>query len=124
MPSEPQSREWPDNRALLLVHGVGDYKPGDYDRLKKALEQALGEEEWGRTAVYEMFWDPISDWFQNRLQAGTQFAKLLGQVKGHFDASAAGAAIAEGACDVVWPIMVLDAREALRDACLLQFHQI
>lgn len=124
MPFEVQSHDWPSDQALLLVHGVGDYKPGDYDRLKQALEYALGADAWAEHAVYEMFWDPVSDWFKDRLDAAAQFAKLVAPLKRFFDATAAGATIAEGAGDVIWPIMVLDAREALRDACLLQIHQM
>jgi hypothetical protein len=124
MPFKVQSKTWPEDRALLLVHGVGDYRPGDYDRLKTALSDALGPDEWARFAIYEMFWDPISDWFQNRLGAADKFGRLLGALRGFFDASEAGRWCAEGVGDVIWPILVLDAREALRDACVLQIQQM
>jgi hypothetical protein len=124
MPFTPQSITWPSDRALLLVHGVGDYKPGDYDRLKQALEAALGSAAWDSMAVYEMFWDPISDWFQEKLQAKDLVTRLLAQLKEFFDASHAGAWAAEGVGDVIWPVLLLDAREALRNACILQIQQI
>src|SRR5262245_54106488 len=73
----PQSRSWPSNRALLLVHGVGDYKPGDYDTVKAALAVALGPAQWQQLAVYEMYWDPISDWFKDKLRAKTIVAQTL-----------------------------------------------
>jgi hypothetical protein len=124
MPFVPQSKAWPGDRALLLVHGVGDYKPGDYDRLKQAVEAALGPAEWASFAVYEMFWDPISDWFQEKLQAKDRITSLLAQLKQFFDASNAGAWAAEGVGDVIWPVLLLDAREALRNAVILQIQQI
>ena len=26
---QPETKEWPDNRAVLFVHGIGNSKPGD-----------------------------------------------------------------------------------------------
>lgn len=124
MPFTPQSRKWPSDRALMLVHGIGDYHEGDYDRLERALESALGDEAWARYAIYEMFWDPISDWFKEKLQAKELFTRLLAQLKEFFDASHAGAWAAEGVGDVIWPVLLLDAREALRAACVRQIQQI
>ena len=48
MPFEPQSVTWSGTRALVLVHGVGDYKKGDYDRLLTSLEQAFVALRTGR----------------------------------------------------------------------------
>lgn len=124
MPFVPQSKPWPSDRALLLVHGVGDYKPGDYDRLKAALKAALGQEAWDQYAVYEMFWDPISDWFQEKLKARDLFTRLLARLKEFFDASHVGAWAAEGVGDVLWPVLHLEAREALRMACIRQIQQM
>ena len=124
MPFPPQSKTWPSNRALLLVHGIGDYKPGDYDKVKQALEAALGPAAWASLAVYEMYWDPISDWFADKLQAADKVASMLSQLKQFFDASTAGAWAAEGVGDVIWPVLLLDAREALRNGVILQIQQI
>lgn len=38
----PTSQVWPKNRAILLVHGAGDAKPGDYAQLRKSLKTLLG----------------------------------------------------------------------------------
>ena len=43
MPFERQTKDWPSDRALMLVHGVGDYKPGDYEVLKQALAKGGGD---------------------------------------------------------------------------------
>ena len=120
----PQTKVWPSDRALLLVHGVGDYGPGDYDRLKQALEAALGPAAYAQLAVYEMFWDPISDWFKEKLQAREVFTKLLARLKEFFDASHVGAWAAEGVGDVIWPVLHGDARDALRNAVVRQIQQM
>ena len=124
MPFTPQTKTWPSDRALMLVHGVGNYGPGDYDRLKQAIQAALGDDAWNAHAVYEMFWDPISDWFAEKLQAKDLVTHLLAELKQFFDASHAGAWAAEGVGDVIWPVMLRDAREALRDACIRQIQQM
>jgi len=124
LPFTPQSRPWPAQRALLLIHGVGDYKPGDYDRLKDAVHAALGDPAWAEFAVYEMFWDPISAWFNEKAQAKSIFDTLLGRLKEFFPATDVGAVLAEGAGDIIWPILLLDAREALRNACIRQIQQM
>jgi hypothetical protein len=52
---------WPDDRAVLFIHGVGSYAAADYDRVIQAFETTIGAAEWSRYAVYKMLWDPISD---------------------------------------------------------------
>ena len=124
MPFVPQTQPWPSDRALLLVHGIGDYKPGGYEDLKLALKAAIGGAAWDQYAVYEMFWDPVSDWFQEKLAARDLFSRLLANLKQFFDANALGAVAAEAVGDVIWPVLLLDAREALRNACILQMQQM
>lgn len=124
MPFTPQSVAWPSDRAILFVHGVGSYKAGDYDNVKVAFESALGADEWKRYAVYEMFWDPISDAVREKLQADGLFDKLLGGLKAIFPSTSLGAAVAEGAGDVLWPVLHADGREALRRAHIRQLQQI
>jgi len=119
-----QRHDWPQDRAMLLVHGVGNYGPGDYESLKIALRNALGPDEWDSTAVYEMFWDPISDWFVEKLGAAEKVAKLVGQLRKSFDRNELGAAVAEGAGDVIWPVLHAEAREALRTAVIRQMQQM
>jgi hypothetical protein len=47
-------------RAILLVHGVGDARPGDDASLVAALETALGADA-ANFAVYELYYDFIND---------------------------------------------------------------
>lgn len=42
MPIDLISQPWPSNRAVLLVHGIGNAKPGDYTGLRQRVEAALG----------------------------------------------------------------------------------
>ena len=41
MPFEPETLQWPDRRAIVLIHGVGSYAKADYRKLQSALEAAI-----------------------------------------------------------------------------------
>jgi hypothetical protein len=77
-----------------------------------------------RHAVYEMFWDPISDWFAEKLQAKDLVTHLLAELKQFSTRATPVPWAAEGVGDVIWPVMLRDAREALRDACIRQIQQM
>ncbi len=108
----------------MLVHGVGDYHPGDYDDLLVALRDTVGGQTWQDVAVYPFFYDGINDWFVQKTQVKSLIQAMLEALKQHFDATALGGAAAECATDVVWPALVRDARLALREAFLAQLKQM
>jgi len=119
----PISQNWPADRAILLVHGVGDAKPGDYTSLVGALKTAIGQQA-GQIAIYELYYNFINDWFKDK----TSFASQLQQAKtllkvGVSDPDLAEA-IAEYAGDVLWPVLSRSARAAVKEAYLAQLKQI
>ncbi|MEO7083763.1 MAG: hypothetical protein ABI442_19940, partial [Gemmatimonadaceae bacterium] len=59
---DPQSLKWPADRAVLLVHGVGSAKPGDYDPLVAQVTSALAGQP-RPYAVYMFYYDYINEWF-------------------------------------------------------------
>ena len=124
MPRPVISQRWPSDRALLLCHGVGNYGPGDYDRVRDALRRAVGPAEWDSIAVYEVFYDEINDWFAQKNQVAQAVAGALQFVKGLFEPDALAQAAAEGAADVLWPVLSLPARDALRRAFITQVIQM
>jgi hypothetical protein len=105
---------------LLLCHGVGNYGPGDYDAVKQALRAAVGEPTWATIAVYEVFYDEINDWFVRKDQARDLIGRALAFVKGKLGGDDVAEAAAEGACDVIWPVLSVAARDALRRAYIGQ----
>lgn len=119
----PQSQRWPADRALLLVHGIGNARPGDYDALVAQLRAALGADA-PRIAVYVLYYDALDDWMAAKTQCAAAIAALVGRLRARVDGSSLGAAIAEFAGDVVWPVLVADARNAVRAALLAQLQQI
>ncbi len=127
-PLKPLSQKWPSTRALMLVHGVGDYHPGDYDDLLQELAKLAGPQRWHDTAVYPFFYDGINDWMVQKTQLKAGVQALLGEIKSRFltetNRPALAEAASEGAADVLWPALVRDARLAIRDAMIAQVLQI
>lgn len=123
MPKKPQSLKWPSNRAVLLVHGVGNAKPGDYQELVALLRTALGPSA-DDFAIYELFYNPINNWFKEK----TALAERLQQLKTVFKVGVSDPELAETAAeyagDVLWPILSRSARQAVRHAYLAQLKQI
>lgn len=118
-----QSQEWPSDKAVLLVHGVGNATPGSYDPLVDQLKGILGSEA-ANIAIYFLYYDQINNWFATKTQAAALVSSFLGALK----AKAAGEKVADVAADfagdVVWPILVTAARFAVRAAYLAQLQQI
>jgi len=124
MPFEPETLQWPDRRAIVLIHGVGSYAKADYRKLQSALEAAIGSAAWNKIAVYTTLYDVFNDWVAEKIQCASLVAELVDRLKFHFDGDALGKVAAEGAGDVVWPILSLDARHALRTAIVAQLQRV
>lgn len=107
-------------KALLLVHGIGNSKPGDYDFLLPKLQAALGP-EFGDSAVYSLYYDVLNDWVKDKIQAEAAAAKVAGVLSPKFG-GALGAGLAEYAGDVLWPILSASARQAIQSAYLKQLQ--
>src|SRR3954466_4579075 len=71
----PQTQRWPADRALLLVHGIGNAQPGDYDALVALLLQVLGPGA-SKIAMYFLYYDQVNDWFAAKTQLALQVASL------------------------------------------------
>jgi hypothetical protein len=119
----PQTQRWPADRALLLVHGIGNAHPGDYAPLVAQLQQALGDDA-RNLAIYFLYYDAINEWFAVKTQAAVQVGALVSAIRSRVDSTALGNVIADFAGDVVWPVLIPDARQAVRIAMLQQLQQI
>jgi len=123
MPWNPQSQPWTSNRAILLVHGIGNAAPGDYrellDRVKATLGPAAND-----TVIYQLWYDQFNDWVKNKLQVGSLLQQAVGTLSGSIDDPELGETLAEVIGDVLWPVLVAEARAAVRDAFLAQIKQM
>jgi len=128
----PQTQRWPADRAILFVHGIGNAAVGDYRPLVEQVQALLGDDA-KRFAFYFLYYDQINDWFAAKLQAGALFEKLIGGVRSKFSEGngagpaasvGLGNAIAEFAGDVLWPVLLADARTAIRTMYLNQLRRI
>jgi hypothetical protein len=119
----PQSLKWPADRALLLVHGIGNAQPGDYGALVAQLTNILADQP-KPYAIYVFYYDQVNDWFSDKGNAPLAVSTLVGSLRSKLDATKLGNVVADFAGDVIWPILLLEARDAVRTAFLRQLQQI
>ena len=124
MTFQPETVAWPDRRAIVLVHGVGQYAKANYEDLLAELESAIGTPEWKKIAVYTTLYDVFNQWVAEKERVRAVVADLVGRLRSRFDSDAIGKAAADGAGDVVWPVLSREARGALRDAIIAQLVQV
>lgn len=118
-----QSQTWPAKRAVLLVHGIGNARPGDYADLLQQVKDAVGAEA-ANTAFYQLFYDQINDWFATKTQLASLIDQAVQALAGKIGDAEIGTILADSVGDVVWPVLVADARTAVREAYIAQLKQI
>lgn len=128
MSYQAQSKKWRSRQtggtgaALLLVHGIGNAKPGAYDYLMPSVKEALGAKA-DKVVVYSLYYDFINDWFKDKVQ----LESLLGQCKQWLGAQIGGAVAdvaSEVVADVFWPILSLAARKSIQEAYAQQLQRM
>jgi hypothetical protein len=132
----PQTQPWPSDRALLFIHGIGNPSPGDYNALVQQVETLLGGDA-AKFAIYFLYYDQINQWIAAKLQVAQQCEQLVDAIKSaversavlasqaaNIDAASLSNVVADFAADVIWPVLVPDARHAVRAAILQQLAQI
>lgn len=123
MTCEPQKRTWTGDRAVLLVHGVGNAQPGDYASLVESVRTAMGAAERD-VAIYQLFYDQCNDWFSSKTQLRALLQQAIAIVTDKIDDAEIGQTMAEVLGDVLFPVLITDARSAVREAYLLQLKQM
>ncbi len=124
MPFVPQSLPWPGNRAFLMVHGIGDASAGKAGSFPDdALRSILGADA-ATTAIYRLNYDFINDWLSTKLNFAAGVSAMKTALSAEMGGTATDAMIAEYAGDVLWPILSMDLRFAVRDAFIAQLQQI
>lgn len=124
MPFVPQSLPWPGTRAILMVHGIGDASAGKTGSFPEdALRSILGADA-ATTAIYRLSYDFINDWLDTKVNFAAGVSALKATLSVQLGGAATDIAIAEYAGDVLWPVLSVDLRFAIRDAYLSQLQQI
>ncbi|MBV6522359.1 MAG: hypothetical protein MNPFHGCM_02507 [Gemmatimonadaceae bacterium] len=123
MPFTLQSQTWPGRDAVLLVHGIGNDPAGTRSEANVALRAALGDDA-DRFAIYELRYDGIDDWFKEKTQAAALVLQLVALLKKRFGDDSLGETAAEFAGDVIFPVLSLSARAALREAFISQLNKM
>jgi hypothetical protein len=115
----PPPRVWPGDSAVLLVHGVGNAKQGDYTDVLHAVQAAAPH-----AAVYQLFYDQYNDWFNEKHNLRglfTRLRSLFAESEGESDLSET---LAEFTGDVIWPMFMNPSRAAIQLAYIAQIRQI
>jgi hypothetical protein len=112
-------RVWPGDSAVLLVHGVGNAKAGDYVDVLQAVQAAAPQ-----SAVYQLFYDQYSDWFNQKHDFGSLFNGLKTLFAANEGNSELSETVAEFAGDVLWPMFMNASREVVLRAYIAQVRQI
>ena len=120
---ELQTKRWPAKRALLLVHGIGNAAPGDYVSLMEQVTAMLGAEA-ANTAIYQLWYDQVNDWFTAKTDLGSLLGDAVQSLGTQIADPDIGDTIAEMLGDVLWPVLLADARTAVREAYLAQVKQM
>lgn len=123
MSFELQSHQWPARRAILLVHGIGNAKEGDYSQLVTGIESVLGDAA-AETVIYQLWYDQVNDWFAAKTDLAHLITVAVQTLARKIDDAEIGEAIAESAGDVLWPVLSANARAAAREAFLAQTKQM
>jgi hypothetical protein len=120
----PQTHLWPADRAVLLVHGIGNASnSGDASFPRAELLAALGEGAED-VAVYTLNYDFINDWAARKLQLAVGIQALGAAIAARFATPDASALLAEYCGDILWPVLHQDTRFAIREAYMAQLDQI
>jgi len=124
MKFQPQSRKWPSDRAVLLVHGIGNASAGGEGAFPRAeLEAALGASA-DSLAIYTLNYDFINDWTARKLQVGAAIEVLGKAVAKRFGNPELADTLAEYCGDILWPVLHQDTRLAIREAYMAQLDRI
>jgi hypothetical protein len=128
---KPVSNRWRGKDAIVLVHGVGNAAVGDYADLVKQISDVLGDRA-DKFAIYMVYYDQVNDWFQSKENAKVGFTRLVQGVRSMVaseklkakDPAALGNVISEIIGDVIWPVLLADARNAVRALLIDQLIQV
>ena len=121
---KPQSLPWPSDRAVLLVHGIGDASGSGSAAFPLAqLTSALGAEAAG-VAVYTLNYDFINDWTARKLPLSDQIGAIGMAVAKQYASPELEGTLTEYLGDILWPVIHPDTRLAIRDAYVSQLQQI
>jgi hypothetical protein len=120
----PQSIDWPSDRAVLLVHGIGNASVGaDGAFPLDALRDSLGDKA-DETAIYRLNYDFINDWAATKVDFAAAIALMKKTVCEKLGSDDAAETLADYIGDVLWPVMSASIRFAVRDALIAQLAQI
>ncbi|MDA1080691.1 MAG: hypothetical protein O2973_03285 [Gemmatimonadetes bacterium] len=119
----PVIRDWPADRAILIVHGIGNTQTGGGEEIEAAVRAALGPDA-DSIAIYQLYYDGINDWFAGKTQAAALISKLVGKFRQSEQNQALADTLADYAGDVLWPVMSVSARVAVRSAYIAQLQQV
>lgn len=123
MPFKPETQVWPEDRAILFVHGIGNAKKGDGHVLIDMLKGGL-DDQAGKFAYYSLYYDDINDWFKEKIKFTDAIKALKNAIKPGIGDDSVSDTIAEYSGDIIWPVLNSAAYDAIQTAYITQLQQI
>ena len=123
----PESVAWPEQRAVLFVHGIGNAKPGDYDPLVAKFKTEIGTELADKLAIYFLYYDDLNNWMQQKVQFSQGIGQLKNWIKLEMIQDVSDEVcdeIADYSGDIIFPVIDQAARAMIRERYLAQLNQI
>lgn len=112
---DPVRRDWPADRAVLLIHGIGNAREGDYAPLEAQLAALLTQAK-KPYAIYTLYYDYLNDWFAGKEQVFDLDQIFRRELRKRVPVTRTWSSAVDLIGDIVWPVLLADARDAVQMA--------
>ena len=100
---------------MLLVHGIGNARQGDYASLEAQLAALLSQAK-KPYAIYTLYYDYLNDWFAGKEQVFDLDQIFRRELRRKEPTTRAWSSAVDLVGDIVWPVLLADARDAVQMA--------
>lgn len=123
MPVQPITQKWESPTAILLVHGIGNGTSDDLIPIENGLRQAISDNA-GSFPCYRFSYEFINDWITEKTQVKKIIGKLKKSIAEKIGDADTTAVLTDYLSDIVWPLISVDIRRAIRKALITQLQQM
>ena len=118
-----QSQRWPQNKALLFIHGVGNVSPGGYAEVAEQIQNRLGDRT-NEYALYFLYYNQLADGDAAQNESALTYARVVNGISNKLPHSKLSTVVADFVGDVLRPTLGASARVSARTAVLNQLRQL
>lgn len=123
MSFHPITQKWESPTAVLLVHGIGNASLKSLDPVEDELRQTIGESA-GSFPCYRFSYEFINSWVSEKTRLKKLISKLKEQIAEKLGSAEVTRILTDYLGSIIWPLLSLKIRRAIRKALLLQLRQL